>query len=137
MVTNFEQYTHELTEIEEKVILPWIIEAWSRKNYGEVLTQRQQIQGINAMAIREKLYKPSSRNKPLKSFYILTGPRFRKIIHHIRVKNLISKGFLLASSKGYYLSTDQREIDKFVKSCYERASSFKEVGDALTMHKHK
>lgn len=131
MVTGFEKYTHELTDIELNVVLQWILNGWKKRKPGEVLTRRQMVDGVNRLAIERKLIKPYKREPINKKFYVLTGPRFRKIIHHIRVADMIPNYQLIANSKGYFLSNNQQEIDKFIKSCRERANSFNEVANAM------
>jgi hypothetical protein len=61
--------------------------------------------------------------------YKLTDARLRKIIHHIRIKNIIP--LLIATSKGYYISNDENEIELYIKSLNERINSIQEIKDAL------
>lgn len=51
----------------------------------------------------------------------ITDARIRKIINYIRVNKLIVN--LLATSKGYFISNDFEEINKYKESLIARANS--------------
>lgn len=132
MVTNFEDYTNELNEFEKTHILPIVIGSWQKKQIKEYVNMKTMIKGVNDWATTKPLYRPTKTGKNSTKIYKIDGPRMRKIIHHIRVKNLVPK--LIASSKGYYLTDDDKEVEMFIKSCRERANSFLEVANAMTGH---
>jgi len=110
MITNFEEFTHELTDHERIHIVPWVTAELSlRFDKENAITNKQLIE---------------------KCPHKTTTPRIRKIIHALRVSGTIR--FLLASSKGYYRSDNPNEIGDWIKSAYERASSIREIADAVT-----
>jgi len=59
----------------------------------------------------------------------LIGVRLRKIIHYIRVKNLISG--LCSNSKGYYVAKDIKELEDNNKSLQQRIASQIDILNAL------
>lgn len=109
MITNFEEFTHELTDHERNNVVPWVTTELSHRVGKE-----------NAIS-----------NKKLVSIcpHKTSGPRIRKIIHALRTSGRIK--FLLANSTGYYRSDNPTEIEDWIKSAYERASSIREVAEAV------
>ena len=59
----------------------------------------------------------------------LNGARLRKIINHIRRNKLVRN--LVASSKGYYVETDQEKIRDYVDSLVQRAEAIREVAKSF------
>jgi len=114
MITNFERETHELNHYELKTLLPVLSIGLNRK-----------IGKLNAITNKDICLSMKQAG------YKLTDARLRKIIHHIRVNNLIP--LLIATSKGYYISNDENEINQYIKSLSERINSIQEIKDAL-MH---
>lgn len=114
MITNFEDYTFELTDYEVKNILPfvhkWLLHAEGKEN---AIT--------NARLVAACPFKTS-------------GPRIRKVIHELRTRDIILN--LVASSSGYYWTTDEAEIDKYIKSCQERINSIREIVTSLKKQKY-
>jgi hypothetical protein len=107
MITNFEEITKELTETEMQVLEP----------------------------LKDVLSKTNNKNPYLTetilwhlSEYKITGVRLRKLVNYIRVNRLLP---LIATSKGYYLSWDNEDIKKEVKSLRERANSINNAADGL------
>lgn len=136
MVTGFETITYEPTKFELDVIMPIIKDGW-RESYKkntckEVIQRRRMVDGINHI-LEKRGYKAPRRQKGQPVPYKLTGPRFRAIIHYMRVKGEFNTLELLANSRGYFLSNDTEQIAKFIKSCRERANSFLETADAMEM----
>lgn len=124
MITTFEDITYELSFLERKHILPLVVERWKRRTSNDPkVTMKEMIESTNILLQRLDL--DSKTKKALKA----NGPRMRKVIHHIRVENLVPK--LIANSKGYFIAKDEDEILKFIISCRERANSFIEVATAM------
>lgn len=123
MVTGFEKYTQELTPFERSRIYPGVVKTWKKKPLEVVVNMKDMIAGVNVVA--DKLGWKRRNGKP----YRITGPRLRKIIHAMRVSGEVPN--LIANSKGYFKTDDQDKIKDFIKSCRERANSFKEVADSL------
>ena len=109
MIKNFDEITYELTEFEEFELLPIMLKALSQKiGSGNVVSNKQMKKGLlNICGIK------------------VSDARIRKIIHHIRVKQLI-KG-LIANSKGYYVAESKEEIQTFVDSLQQRINSIETV----------
>tara|TARA_R110000824_G_scaffold206477_2_gene391551 strand:- start:1195 stop:1593 length:399 start_codon:yes stop_codon:yes gene_type:complete len=104
MLTNFENYTSELTP-EERKMVPTIVnglkqligkeKAWSNKRIGQAILDRYNVK--------------------------LSSPRLRKIIQYIRVKDLVP--CLIATSIGYYVAANKKEVEEYIKSLEERINS--------------
>ena len=104
MLTNFENYTSELSPEERKVV-PILVNglkkligknnAWSNKRISHTIAERYNIK--------------------------LSSPRLRKIIQYIRVKDLVP--CLIATSSGYYVAATQQEVQDYIKSLEERINS--------------
>lgn len=104
MITNFSEQTQELNDYELKSLLPIII------------------QGLKTKIGKDKAVTNKHICKALKNFgHKLTDSRLRKIIHHIRANDLVP--LLIATSKGYYVSNNDEEIQDYIKSLQERANS--------------
>lgn len=111
MITNFEEITEELTD-EELKLVPNIVKHLKTKIGKEnAITSKQVVAA----------YKANGKK--------MSGPRWRKIIHHIRVKNLVP--LLISTSKGYYISHDKDEIESYIKSLSERINSITEIKNAM------
>lgn len=131
MVSGFEDYTTELTEFELKRVLPLIVRSWKTKIPDkDILNMSDMIRQTNEYLTQKRIGSYSKKGAYKK--YQVTGPRMRKFIHYIRVKNLVPN--LIATSKGYFLTEDKEKVDKFIKSCIERANSFTEVARAMEVH---
>lgn len=114
MITNFEDTTKGLSTNENKIILPRLIEL------------------VKWRIGKEK----SITNKKLAHLLAEMGhdvqeTSIRKMINQIRIHGLVEN--LLATSSGYYVSNDPKEINKYVLSLRERAAAINTVADALTV----
>lgn len=119
MIRNFEEYTHNMTMAEKKYILPQIIRILSLAIGKEkAITNNQIIENIILPSINEY---PESLN--------LNMSRIRHIIHVLRVSDMIP--FLVASSKGYYISNNKDEIETYIKSIDDRLKSIYQIRKAL------
>ena len=105
MITNFEEFTGELTEYDAEKVLPLL-------DYYISTVARGKDNSITNARLVELCASEGVKT---------SGPRVRKIIHEIRVRGIINN--LLATSKGYYVSDDPDEVDVYIKSCKERISS--------------
>ena len=112
MITNFSEQTQELNDYELKSLLPIII------------------QGLKTKIGKDKAVTNKHICKALKNFgHKLTDSRLRKIIHHIRANDLVP--LLIATSKGYYVSNNDEEIQDYIKSLQERANSILFIKNCL------
>lgn len=57
--------------------------------------------------------------------YEVNEPRVRKIVFHIRFYNLVPK--LIASSKGYWVATNKKEVETWIQSLQARISALEET----------
>ena len=109
MIKNFDEITYELTEFEELELLPVMLKALSKKiGIENVVSNKQMKKGLLNIC-----------------GYKVSDARIRKMIHHIRVKQLI-KG-LIANSKGYYIAETKEEVKAFVDSLQQRINSIETV----------
>jgi hypothetical protein len=115
MITGFQQYTEELTDYEKQSILPVLI--YNLKNCIGV---------DNAISNKEILKKLDKMD------ITTTAPRIRKMIHHIRRKGYVNR--LIATSKGYYVTTSKEELMKYVESLEQRESAIAAIRQSLIEH---
>lgn len=110
MITNFEKITSDLTDVELQFI-PTLIKRF--KYYTK-------IHPIKAPKIIEDF----------RGFgeYQLTEPRLRKMVNYIRSNGLLP---LIATSKGYYVSHDKKEIEAQIESLLQRANSIEQSAKGL------
>lgn len=112
MIDGFETITYELTEYEEKTLLPKLI-------YGLKLKTGKKNE-VTATHICKQFTDAG---------YKLSGARLRKIINHIRVNNLIFN--LISTSKGYYIATTEAECKKYLLSLKQRIGAITSLYDAM------
>lgn len=59
----------------------------------------------------------------------IAGPRFRKIINHLRTSGMVKN--LLATSGGYYIETDLEKVQKYIDGLRHRGESILAVCKAM------
>lgn len=107
MITGFEEQTKDLTE-EEKKLLPGFISGLRTKiGFKNAITSKKIAKAYEATGVK------------------IDGPRIRKIINYIRCRALLPG--LIATSKGYYVTTDPKELADYIKSLEERIKSIEMV----------
>lgn len=104
MIKNFEDITHELTpeEYDLAVRLAPFLEKRTKEN---PILAKQIIDGVN-----EK-WNPKPK---------LTDVRLRKIINYYRVQAILP---VISTSKGYYVSYNEQDINSMMQSLCERGNS--------------
>lgn len=112
MLSQFEDYTQELSK-EEKKILPIVVN------------------GLKKCIGKEKAYTNKAITQAIKMRYHIkvSDARLRKIIQYIRTKDLVP--LLIASSKGYYVSNDKEEIREYINSLNQRLNSIKSTAISM------
>lgn len=112
----FEDFTYPLTDYEREKLLPaFIISFHYRQGLAKAITNREIIEKM-----APRFDQPGSK---------LTDARVRKIINHIRVNNLMPG--LVASSKGYYVSNDPKEVQDYIDSLSGRIISISAVRSSM------
>lgn len=112
MIQNFEDYTFELNKYEKESLLPQIVLGLNlRVGKRNAVTNKQAISWL-----KQKGFK-------------ITPARFRKIIQYIRMTGMINN--LLACKKGYYISHDSNEREKYINSLHERLNALNNTLKAL------
>jgi hypothetical protein len=114
-VTNFNEFTHELTS-EEMEILPIVIHGF--RNYKKdnpikaelIVTRMNEFLAARGFKTR------------------MTQPRLRKIVNYIRTNGLLP---LIATSHGYFTSDCTETIAEQIKSLQERANSITRCAEGL------
>lgn len=112
MLHGFELITADLSDYERYTLLPIMTKCLSRKVGKE-----------NAVTNKVMCEKMGERG------YNIGEARVRKIINYIRVMGLVP--CLLATSNGYYVSTDKKELSLYIGSLQDRAAAIIAVADAL------
>jgi len=112
MLKLFEDITEDLTDYENQVVKPIIIQGLELKRGKEnAVTNKHIVEKLKEQGIKT------------------STPRVRKIIHDIRVNDTIP--CLIATSSGYYISKDIEELDNYILSLTQRMFSIKEIRDSL------
>lgn len=112
MITLFEDITYELTEYETNTLLPIVVKGLKTKNGKKNAITNKRI----CEALKNKGYK-------------ISEPRLRKIIHHIRVEQIIVG--LCCNSKGYYVTDSLEELGKYVESLAQRIRSQQDIHKSM------
>jgi hypothetical protein len=108
MIPTFEEHTLPLSEYEKNVLLPLMIKGFKTKIGVQNCITNPQI----CETLKNKGYK-------------VTQPRVRKIVFYIRNKNMIPK--LIASSKGYWIATDRKEVTSWLDSVNSKISALEQT----------
>lgn len=115
MITNFEEYTHELTK-EELEIVPIVVHGFRAYKKSNPIKADLIVKRMNEF-LKLKGYK-------LK----MTQPRLRKIVNYIRSNSLLP---LIATSNGYFTSDCKQTIIEQISSLKERANSIDRCAEGL------
>lgn len=103
MIKDFEKYTHNLTD-DELLLIPGFIRSLKKRTSKDMAVTAKEISAA---------YKKHGLH--------VDGARVRKMVHHIR---MTEKDFmLLASSKGYWTTTNPEEAKDQIESLLHRAFS--------------
>jgi hypothetical protein len=128
MIRNFEEYTSQMSEVENKYILPRIIQILSLKIGKEKAISNRDI--INNINFYNPIYYEYIKDGKSYGCKVKTSPaRVRHMIHVLRVSDTIP--FLVASANGYYISNDKEEIETYIKSIDDRLRSIYQIRKAL------
>lgn len=112
MIKGFTSETAPLSEYEENVILPLVLQGLRTKiGKKNAVTNRTIVQRLNIAG------------------YTVTEPRIRKLINHIRMTDLLPG--LIATSGGYFLATSEAELMDYEQSLLGREDAIKQVRLAI------
>ena len=107
MLPGFEQHTANLTDYELNVLVPAFLNGFKTKiGVENAITNKQIVERM-------------------KGGYQLNDVVVRKIISYIREEGLLPG--LVASSKGYYLTNDPKEIERYIESLHGRETKIRMV----------
>lgn len=115
MITNFEEYTHELSA-EEMDILPIVVHGF--RNYKKELPIKAE---LIVTRMNEFLAVRGFKTR-------MSQPRLRKMVNYIRTNGIIP---LIANSNGYFTSDCKETIQEQIKSLQERANSIQRCANGL------
>lgn len=115
MVTNFEEITKELTK-EEKQCIKYLIVGFEKRTKQNPILAKDVVKGINIVYV----------GLGIKSKF--TSVKLRKMTNFIRANGILP---LIATSKGYFTSTDKEDIQNQINSLHERASSINKSASGM------
>ncbi len=116
MINGFEKITKDVTDLEKNKLAPIII-----KKLNKCIGKSKSI--TNAKLIDLLITKGHSTNQA----------RVRMIIHYIRINGLVER--LVAGKKGYFISNDEQELNKYIDSLLQRVSSIEAIANQLHYQK--
>lgn len=112
MISGFKKETEPLTEYEREKVLPIMVKCLSKhRGRGNAITNSKMCEKMKECG------------------YGITETRVRKIINHIRNNDLVT--CLKASSLGYYVATDKKDMQQYIDSLDERISAIQKVRDSV------
>ena len=112
MIQGFSEQTKPLTDYEDKVILPLIV------------------QGLHGKVGKSKAITNKAMCSALKSYGCkIDSPRIRKIINHIRLSGMVIG--LIATSEGYYIAETRKELEDYLRSLEGREGAIHAVRKSL------
>lgn len=115
MITNFEEYTHELSA-EEMEILPLVVNGFRHYKKTNPIKAQLIVERMNVF-LENNGYKIR-----------LTQPRLRKIVNYIRTNSILP---LIATSHGYFTTDCKLTIQEQIISLQERANSIENAVQGL------
>lgn len=133
MINNFEDITADLTDWEEKNILPMVRQGFQTR-YDNLMKAREQnawmepkSQTISAREICEKINAIMAESNV---DYKLTDSKLRKFIHVIRRNGSVG-GYLIASSTGYWIELDVVRVAEYLEGLKSRETQMRNIRISL------
>lgn len=119
MITNFEEITEDLTEVELKRLtqIKELMLGFLGSNRNNAVTQKELVSNIN----NTFEYMTGQKN-------FMTPVRLRKYINYFRTKGIMP---IIATSEGCFTTEDKEEIKKQVLSLEQRARSIQKAAEGL------
>lgn len=109
MIQGFSEQTEPLTEYEEQTLLPQLVRGL-RTKIGKSMS-------VTNKAIIEGMKKNLGLS--------ISDARVRKLINHIRTKDLVP--CLIATSSGYYIAESEQELKDYEESLLGREEAIRSV----------
>jgi hypothetical protein len=107
MINGHEYHTEELND-EERMLAKRLVSAFKKRTKDNPVTAPEIVSGVN---------------KNMKLTQKFSDRRLRKIINHYRVNAILP---IISTSKGYYVSYEENEIEGMIISLTQRANSILE-----------
>jgi len=112
MINGFEEETEELNDYEKDTLLPLMVKGLTpRFGSDKAITNKQMREGLKKLD------------------HIVSDARVRKLINYIRMHQLVVN--LISSSRGYYRTNSMEELENYIESLMQRASSIEEVAKSF------
>ena len=128
MIRNFEEYTDELSEDEQKYILPSLAKLLIlHVGKEKAITNKYIVSHFNKYFPIQKWIQ--DKNNMTLVTVKTSEPRIRHMIHILRVSDSIP--YLIATSMGYYISNDRKEIETYIGSIDDRLRAIYAIRKAL------
>lgn len=118
MITNFENQTEDLNE-QEKVFAPLI-----EKYLKMLLSEKKPVKQVDLCD--QVNFNFVYENGP--NVFSINMPRLRKYFNYFRSNGILP---IIATSDGCYLSNDNLQIEKQIKSLEERARQIQRAADGM------
>lgn len=112
MITNFEEYTEELTDEEKNNIVPLLVRGLQTK-----------IGKDNAITSTDMITAMKKYN------HKIGGAKLRKLIQYIRMTGLVER--LVATSKGYYICNREDEMNAYIESLLQRSAQINMIAKQM------
>lgn len=114
MINGFVEETEELNDYEKDTLLPLMVKGLTpRIGSDKAITNKQMREGLKKLD------------------HSVSDARVRKLINYIRMHRLVVN--LVSSSRGYYRTNDLDELNNYVESLMQRASSIEEVAKSFRL----
>lgn len=110
-ILNFEEYTHDLSDYELSLVPKFVNSFKSKVGKENACTSK---------TIEEKMTAAGHK---------VSGPRIRKIVNYIRNMGLVDG--LVATSSGYYITTDHQDIKDYIESLEGREGAIRVVREGM------
>lgn len=112
MINGFDDYTHELTA-QEMQLVPILCNRLEKYHVGKE-------NAVTNQRIQKGLSRPNLKVGPA---------RVRKLINYVRSNHLVKR--LIATSNGYYISNDYRELKQYVESLRQRENAIRNMRESM------
>jgi carbamoylphosphate synthase small subunit len=113
MLKGFELQTQPLTDYEAQVLVPVVARGLAAKRgRANAVTSKHIVDCLTAKGFK------------------IDGIRLRKVVNYIRIKGIVK--CLIATSNGYYVAENRRQIQEYTDSLRGREESIHAVRAALT-----